>query len=1049
LRTLLKTGTLMMLGTITALADPSAILTGFITDPAGRPVSDTTVVITNLGTNITSSIASNGVGLYTSPPLEPGLYRMAITKDGFKTIVKSGIELHIQDTISVNFSLEIGSVSESVTVAAGASAINTTDASVSTVIERQFVESLPMNGRSFQSLITIAPGVVATPGASTGSKGQFSVNGQRTEANYYTVDGVSANNGSSPISGGIASGFSGNVPNETALGTTHSLVSLDALQEFRMQTSSYSAEYGRTPGAQISLVTRSGTNDLHATAFDYLRNGVFDANNWFNNFHGIPRTSERQNDFGGTLGGPVLIPSVYNGRDRTFFFFSYEGLRLSTPQPAQTTLVPDSALRQTAAAPLRLFLNANPVPNGPSNGNGSAYFTAAYSSPGTVDATSIRIDHALNSKLLVFGRYSDSASDTTVRGGNSASLNVLSTNSQTVKSLTLGTTAVLTPHFTNEFRFNRSWTKGRTLEATDNFGGAVPFAISDVRDVNGQANPLFDAISFCALFPDATWCVSLGHNFRDDQRQLNVVNLSNYTFRTHSLKYGIDYRRLVTPYRNYQLDALGFFLSPASMLQNAPSASLRASAPLEKASVYDNLSLFIQDEWKTTRRLTLSLGLRRELNPAPGDAHGNLPYTVDQVTNLATTALAPKGTPLWKTTYKNFAPRLGLAYQLGQKSGRETVLRGGFGVFYDTGNTYASQGYGGVGLFARPSLGSLPFPYTTDQTKSVLSFSTASPYNSVVFGFDPHLQLPYTLQWNVALEQAVGHSQTLTMSYLGAAGRRLLWARQIHPAALGNPNFTTSNSLDLTTNASTSDYSALQVQFRRRLSSGLQALGSYTWSHSIDDTSTNFLIQQLLRGSSDFDIRHNFQLAVTYELPSRFRNQLANALSHGWSLDGRIAGRRGLPFDVTGGTIFVSSGLQTNLRANVIPGQPIYVDDSNAPGGRRVNFDAFRIPTAAQQAAEQYGDAPRNLLRGFSVGQVDVALNRQFNLRESLKLRFRVEAFNVLNHPIFGTIQNNLTTGRALFGLATGTANSQIGGLSPLYQIGGPRSLQLSMRLQF
>jgi hypothetical protein len=1043
-------GVLICASAITLCAQTtSATLSGTITDPMGNVVPGAEVAATNVDTGISTSTKTNEVGIYVMPSLQPGRYRITVTQVGFKQITLTDVVLNVQDTVSRNFNLELGAISESITVNGDTVNLNTQDASVSTVIDRQFVENIPLNGRSFQSLIAVSQGVVSVPGATIGAKGEFSVNGQRTEANYYTVDGVSATNGSYPISGGLPNGFSGNVPNETALGTTQSLVSLDALQEFRMLTSSYSAEYGRTPGGQISFVTRSGTNDWHGTGFDYLRNGVLDANNWFNNFSGLPKTSERQNDFGGTLGGPLTIPHIFDGRDRTFFFFSYEGLRLSAPQPAQTSLVPDLTLRQTAPAAIHPYLNAFPIPNGPSNGDGSAQFTAAFSTPGTMDASSIRIDHTFNSKWTLFGRYSDSPSNTITRPGAPTSLNNLSTNSSSARSLTLATTAIVTSHLRNELRFNDTWTTGQVHESLDNFGGAVPFGIGDLRDANGQPTPQVDAVSFLGLFSDANWYMSLGHNFGDRQRQLNVVNVLNYSFGSQSVKFGLDYRRLVTPFSIYRLDELAFYLTPASVLQNLPTASLRGTVvPVSLGSAYNNLSLFVHDEWKAERWLNLSLGLRWELNPPPTDIYGNLPYTVNQVTNLATTALAPKRTPLWKTTYGNFAPRLGAAYQVSERPGSETVIRGGFGLFYDTGSTYGSQGYGGVGYFARPALGNVPFPFTVAQT-TLPPPSVAPPYNSVVFGFDPHLQLPYTLQWNAAIEQAVGKSQTLTVSYVGAVGRRLLWARQIHPSNLGNPNFSSANGLDLTTNASSSSYNALQIQVRRKLTNGLQALASYTWSHSIDDTSTNFLTQQLLRGSSDFDIRHNFQLATTYDIPGKYENHFTNMVLRDWSLHGRITGHTGLPFDVTGGTIFVSSGLQTQLRANLVPGQQLYVDDPAAPGRSRVNYDAFTIPTVAEQTAGQFGDAPRNLLRGFSLWQVDGALNRQFKLGEVVKLQFRGEAFNLLNHPIFGAIQNSLTSGRALFGRATGTANSQLGGLNAIYQIGGPRSVQISMKLQF
>src|SRR5258706_2966021 len=314
-------------------ADELAAVTGLITDPNGRSVPSVTIIITNLATNVGSRTVTNDQGIYRVPSLQPGIYRITLAKDGFKSIVKSGIELHVQDVASINFELQIGSVNETLTVEAGASMINTTDASVSTVVDQTYIKNMPLNGRSFKDLILLTPGTLTqTPqygNIGLGQTGEFSVNGQRTESNYYTVDGVSANVGAA--AGTLMnqfSGASGSLGAATALGTTQGLVSVDDLQEFRVQSSTYSAEYGRNPGGQFSFETKSGTNQWHGTAYDYLRNDVFDDNDWFNNYFGFKKPALRQNDFGGTLGAPLRVPGLYRGKDKTFFFFSYEGLRL-------------------------------------------------------------------------------------------------------------------------------------------------------------------------------------------------------------------------------------------------------------------------------------------------------------------------------------------------------------------------------------------------------------------------------------------------------------------------------------------------------------------------------------------------------------------------------------------------------------------------------------------------------------------------------------------------------------------------------------------------
>jgi hypothetical protein len=282
------------------------------------------IEIIETATQVKWDTVSNGDGRYVAPSLAPGVYRITVQAPTFETQVVGHLRLQVESKLSLDFVLHPGAVSQSVTVDGSGIHLNTTDASVSTVIDRRLIENIPLNGRSFQSLMTLAPGVLVVPSQGVGQSGELSVNGQRTESNYFTVDGVSADIGASVSSSGFTgAGFTGATPGKTALETTQSLVSIDALQEFRATTSTYSAVYGRGPGGQFSFQTRSGTNEYHGTAFDYLRNDALDANNWFNGYTNsppIPKQALRQNDFGGTLGGFLDIPHLYNGRNRTFFF---------------------------------------------------------------------------------------------------------------------------------------------------------------------------------------------------------------------------------------------------------------------------------------------------------------------------------------------------------------------------------------------------------------------------------------------------------------------------------------------------------------------------------------------------------------------------------------------------------------------------------------------------------------------------------------------------------------------------------------------------------
>ncbi|HEU0124103.1 MAG TPA: hypothetical protein VFQ91_26460 [Bryobacteraceae bacterium] len=294
-----------------------------------------------------------------------------------------------------------------------------------------------------------------------------------------------------------------------------------------------------------------------------------------------------------------------------------------------------------------------------------------------------------------------------------------------------------------------------------------------------------------------------------------------------------------------------------------------------------------------------------------------------------------------------------------------------------------------------------------------------SPYSNTAQTYDPGLRLPRLWQWNFTIEQSLGEKQTITASYVGSAGRNLTVTKLLYPDRVGNAAFSQGRGIWYTRNGAASDYNALQLQLQRRLHRGLQTLASYTWSHSLDDASSNFRTLMQLRGSSDFDIRHNFQAALTYDIPGSYRNAVLSGLLKHWALDARISARSALPLDVIGATgIDPITGANLNFHPNLVPGQPFYLADPN-------------------------------IGRAFVAVQTDITLRREFPLHEQVRLQFRAEAFNALNQPIFGQIYSEMSNGAALFGTTRNTLNSQLGGLNSLYQVGGPRSLQLALRLMF
>jgi hypothetical protein len=1031
---------------------------GSVIDPTGAVVTNASVRLIDTDRGAQSEVATGSTGLYTFARVRPGHYQMEVEKSGFRLMRLTGITVNVQDNLEQNFKLAVGSASETITVQANSVNLNTTDATVSTLVDSRFVENLPLNGRSFQSLIELTPGVVLTT-SNYLDNGQFSVNGQRSDANYFIVDGVSANFGLGLNSTYGGNGIAGALPATSVLGGTNSLVSVDAMQEFRTQTSTYAPEFGRMPGGQISVVTRSGTNQFHGTAFDYFRNDVLDANNWFNGYTNnppLPKAKERQNDFGGTLGGPLI-------KDRTFFFFSYEGLRLRLPQTTLTT-VPDLNSRKDALPSVQPFLNAYPLPNGPDvAATGMAHFNGSYSNPASIDAYSIRIDHRINQNLSVFGRYNDSPSSISQRAAAFNGQGALSTIADSdihIRTATVGATWGRKPELVSDVRFNFSRENATSSVRLDNFGGAVPFAPSLPSPFTTNNSSFVGYIA--GLQQDAIFS---GLASKSHQQQINVAGSVTLESHTHNLKFGGDFRRL-SPNFNRGLYFQGVAFPDVPSAENGMLLFSAVSLKTVPDYLFRNLGLYAQDTWRVLPRFTITYGLRWDVDFAPASTNGlNFSgVTGFNPNSLSTVAFAP-GAPPYDTRYSNFAPRIGIAYEYSDSQEFQSVFRGGFGVFYDlasseAGNStgyYPQQGtsFGIGGTYPLSAVAAAPPPIVPPTAANGIP----------LWGFDPHLKLPYTLQWNASFEQTLGRQQAFSLSYVGAAGRRLL-AREFSNNVQGNPNATI---VYLIFNGQTSDYDALQAQFHRRLSRGLQALASYTWSHSIDDGSAaSYAVQSNVyapssiagsnRGPSDFDIRHSFSAAVTYDIPRPNINVAVNQVLRGWSLENIVQARSAPPVDVLDGVYGFSylEGFNAPVRPDLVPGVSPYLYGSQYPGGKAINPAAFAHPPIdpTTQQPVRNGNLARNDFRGFGATQWDFAVHRNFPIYERLDLQFRAELFNVLNHPNFGAPA--YLFGFSGFGLSNQILSQSLNGnnlgsgaFSPLYQIGGPRSIQLALKLQF
>jgi hypothetical protein len=568
------------------------------------------------------------------------------------------------------------------------------------------------------------------------------------------------------------------------------------------------------------------------------------------------------------------------------------------------------------------------------------------------------------------------------------------------------------------------------------------------------------------------------------QRQFNILDSVSVQKGRHSVKSGVDFRRLspIDDPRIYQQTAL--FLNLLSAQAGTPFES-SVSSGTASTFLFRNLSLFVQDTWRVLPRLTLVYGLRWDIDFVPTSLRGpNIPAVSGyDLGNLANLAVAPAGTTPYHTTYGNVAPRLGVAYQLSQHTDWLTVLRGGFGVFYDLASSEAGNLVVGAGYPFSASVTNFgqPFPLSAKEAApAVISAGNLANCCSPLAAFDPHLSLPYTLQWSVAAEQGLGSQQSLSLSYVGASGRRLLQSTYVLSP---NPQIYAAK---LVGNTASSNYEALQVQFQRRLSQGLQALVSYSWAHSIDDGSagSNFFGSNALapllgananRASSDFDVRHAFSAAVSYDLPGPKTHRIAKALLGGWSAQSLVIASSAPPVDISYGELGNSTlfNAQVDIRPDLVPGQPLYLFGTacravlGAPcaGGKGFNPAAFAPPPTDPDTGNplRQGNLGRNALRGFGVVQWDFAAHRQFSLSDRFKLQFRAEFFNVLNHPNFGQPSGDLGSPgnrNPQFGQSQATLGQTLGGaqfagsvgggsFNPLYQIGGPRSVQLALKLNF
>ena len=1034
----------------------TAVLSGRVTDPTGAVVPGATVSLTNHETQVATEVKTNAGGVYSFPSVTPAPYQLKVQAAGFKEEIIERLVLHVQDRVSQDISLQVGSTTQSVEVSAELIPLNTQDATVGTVVEHQQIENTPLNGRTFQGLITLAPGVASVSGGSN-SPGQFVVNGQRTDTSYFSVDGVSANSAAAGA-GSLGVNGTGSGVTNSATGGYNNVVSVDAIQEFKISTSTFAPEFGRTPGGQISVVTRSGTNAYHGDAFDYFRNTVLDANDWFLNEAGKPRGVVQQNDFGGTFGGPII-------KDKLFFFTSYEGLRLNAPNPA-VKLVPTQNARTLAAGAtdngltgwMAQFLNAYPLPDNNLNpactsvGTCLANYTSSFPSTSKLDSGSARVDYKFSSKTLIFGRYSNAPS--VLSSANSTTVTSFNDGTQ---SYTAGMTHSFTDRFVNDAHYNYTHTTLVETQVTPGFKGdlttifpsgyAQPPA-SFVTSGNAVAGDM--AVQIRPPTSDGLLISPQQGNSYNYQN--NATDTLSWIKGNHALKFGGDYRQLNPEWNQASFNENNTFAANATVqgspLNACPVSQLPANSPAgggntvpgficgqatlsnlqhnyPQSFVFHQYSFFGQDTWRLSQKLTVTYGARWEINPPFGFTNGHAGFSVNQSTfnlnNFSTLELNPFGTAPYQTTWGHVAPRLGFAYQLSDSASWGNVIRAGYGIFYDTGaqtgtslatpwNTRINNT--GSGL-ATAAFVLYPLAATSNcaatawngsaTAKQASCASYATPVNAnltppVSNGgmdaiIDPNFTLPYVHQMNLTWEQKLGAPQSVTVSYVGALGRKLI-GEYGFPSSQGNAAVFSlppagADAINVYGNFASSSYNALQTKFQRDFQKGLAVIASYTWSHSLDNASSNsgvsnqgssFLVlpsaaqaatgapQSLLWASSDFDIRQNFALSVVYNVPTPFKsNKFSRAILGGWSFDPIYHYQTATPVDIFTGLSSAIGGTSYQARPDLISGVPIYVTGTTCaqeyqaiqgfygcPGGAALNL----APVTAAQAAAAGCAAP-------------------------------------------------------------------------------------------
>ncbi len=1018
-------------------------IVGRVTDVSNQPVANILVTLTQEETNRARSTRTDANGEFAAVLLPVGVYRVEASGAGYRTTTRS-VLLSIDQEVNIDMPLLPEKSTERVQVTSEAGLLKTESASLGTVVPNRQVQNSPLDGRNFYELGLLVPGVVPAAQGSAGSdRGDFTfnVNGGREDSNSWLLDGVY--NGDPKLNG-----FSTAPP-------------VDAVREFEVLTNSADASFGRNAGSQINVVLMSGTNRVHGTAFEFLRNSVLDGQNYFAPPSlGTPK--DIRNDFGGSLGGPIA-------KDRTFFFLDYEGQRvrdgitqetnvptllerngdfsksgasltpidLFTGAPFPGSIIPQSRIDPTAARIAALY----PLPNLPTPGQD---FVSSPSETDRNDHFDVRVDHNFSktSELTFHYSFGDRAFyEPFPAPGNSLLLGYGNNVPRRSQNLMLSETHILTPNLLNEARiaFNRISLEvnQQVLPGRTNLAVGLPVISTKARDAG---------LSEISVTGYSELGQEINNPQRDTANDYELADNLSYNHGRHLARFGADVRILQqNAFADVEsrglLDFLGYTGNAlAELLQDFPTVTAIARLDNPQHLRTHSYNFYGQDTFRARPNLTLIFGLRYEYNTPPVD-----PQNRATLYNPATQSIVPlgqNGIPRagYNSDFLDFAPRVGIAWT--PDAARRWVVRSGYGIYYDQSPLAPSEGL----YFSPPYFNSQLF-ISSQQTPLFLEnpfpLNTPNLIPSSAFEFQRNLRTGYLQEWNVTVQRQLGASSVAELSYVGSKGTKLIANRDVNPASPNTqevnlrpvPQFSDIDALESRAN---SDYNAMQAKFQQHLRHGLSGLASYTWAKSIDDASgyfssdgdTNFPQNsnnaRADRGLSNFDVRSRFVAGYSYDLPL----PRTNILLRGWQTNGIWTFQSGRPFTVT----LLAGEDQSNTG---IPGVVSVVDRPNLIGTAKLSNPGpnawFNTGAFALQPFGTFGSAGRNILEGPGLSSIDVSLVKNTAIREGVNLQFRAEVFNLANSANFALPDGEL--GSSTFGhvLAAGTPRRVQFGLKILF----------------